>query len=61
MMEFARTSDPFRCRVTSDELDGLNITIPSQENLFVSLFLTAWLIGWAIGEIAGLVGFIACL
>jgi hypothetical protein len=45
--------------VIEDTLGGVEITIPSKQNLFVTLFLCFWLCGWATGEffvIAALLG-----
>jgi hypothetical protein len=50
---FATTrSDHVRSRVTLDEIDGLQITIPAAQSLFLILFLSVWLIGWLFGELS---------
>src|SRR5262245_57941649 len=48
------TSRPesIRSRVTLDEINGLEISIPAARKVSLMLFLGLWLIGWAFGELA---------
>jgi hypothetical protein len=47
-------SDRIRSRVTLDEIDGLQITIPAARSPFLVLFLSVWLLGWSVGEVTAL-------
>jgi hypothetical protein len=46
-----RRSDTIRSRVTLDEINGLEITIPAERNRWFIGFGGVWLIGWAFGEV----------
>jgi hypothetical protein len=54
-------SDQVRCRVTLDEIGGLQITIPAARSPSLMLFLSVWLISWLIGELAVLASLAAVL
>lgn len=56
---FSPRSDIIRSRVTLDEINGLEITIPAARSRYIVAFLGVWLTGWALGEVMALAALVA--